>query len=125
MKTRLADAQLVELRTATRKLAAELPGQSLADAFMTMFIPDYVWAAMVAARDEAAPAAPRDEDVFPDLLAADTPERDAAAKATWDAIVAAVVAPDGPYRERLDAASAGDLGPPHGTGRPAHPSRAA
>jgi hypothetical protein len=41
---------------------------------------------------------------FVDLLAADTPERDAAARATWDAITAAVVALSPQERDAADAA---------------------
>lgn len=86
----LTPEQIAELRAGVRSIAATLDC-SLAEAWKSMSIPDYVWAAVVSAREAAGPPKPDESPDFIDLLAADTPERDAAADARLAAIRDAVL----------------------------------
>lgn len=78
--------QIEDLRAGVRGLAADL-GTTLEKAWDAMFMPEYVWAAMVDARDAVGP----DERPVMDLFAADSTEREAAAQACMCAIKAAVL----------------------------------
>jgi hypothetical protein len=97
--------QIAELRAMVRTLASDL-GCSLPAAWLSMSTPDYVWAACSAAADAAGPfVAPADD--FMNLLAPQSPEREAASRACLDAIKAAVFAEEESPGHAFARASAG------------------